>query len=290
MPSGEAHLLQNDRSTLQTDLRVYTNEEAVSSALDDSAVEFNSLGQPGEVRRVPPDAVLSEMTLGGWPNTQYGISDYGLAGTSAALTPPLILDPAVQHLAGSTASGTPFSATFSPMFSWLSQPSSWVGAGAMSAACAENADAALEDFGHVGISSESYENLELWTRMMHSTWQSNGTGQTSISLRLPPLNALNTFIQLYFEEFHDTLPIIHRPTFDPSFTPCLLILAIANVGRRFSRLATTPSLGLDLLETLIYDKAKRHVRYQRHRPSPFPKRWPIGSNTLISLGRRFTSR
>lgn len=51
----------------------------------------------------------------------------------------------------------------------------------------------------------------------------------------PSLAAMNVFMQLYFEEVHHLLPFLHRPTFDPAEEHWILILALAAVGCRFSK-------------------------------------------------------
>ena len=51
----------------------------------------------------------------------------------------------------------------------------------------------------------------------------------------PSLAACNAFMQLYFEEFDPLFPFLHKPTFNPSTTPWLLVLATISVGIRFAR-------------------------------------------------------
>lgn len=52
-------------------------------------------------------------------------------------------------------------------------------------------------------------------------------------IEVPPLNALNAFVQLYFEYFHPLLPFIHVPSYDPSTTHWLLTLGLVCVGSRY---------------------------------------------------------
>ncbi|KAH8660856.1 fungal-specific transcription factor domain-containing protein, partial [Tricladium varicosporioides] len=51
---------------------------------------------------------------------------------------------------------------------------------------------------------------------------------------LPPLQAMECFVQLYFEHFQPTFPLLHQATFDPSTTPWILVLAVAAIGCRYS--------------------------------------------------------
>ncbi|KAH7029777.1 fungal-specific transcription factor domain-containing protein [Microdochium trichocladiopsis] len=122
-------------------------------------------------------------------------------------------------------------------------------------------EAELENFCHVeSVSPEGYDDLNLWARMVDTTWvRRSGSPESSDSLVLPPAATLTAFIQLYFEKFHETMPIIHRPTFNPNTAPSLLVLAVANIGRRFSRLAETSSQVVGL-ENWVYNAVKRHTK------------------------------
>ncbi|OCK79360.1 hypothetical protein K432DRAFT_383157 [Lepidopterella palustris CBS 459.81] len=52
---------------------------------------------------------------------------------------------------------------------------------------------------------------------------------------LPSIQAMDCFIQLYFEYFHPIFPMLHQPTFNPSKAPWQLVLATAAVGCRYSK-------------------------------------------------------
>lgn len=141
-------------------------------------------------------------------------------------------------------------------------PSGQIEAGAATTTGLVDLDGELEDFGHVErLSDESYENLTLWVEMVGLTWV-HGTSSLSVEpIKLPPLKELNSFTQLYFEYFHNKLPIIHRPTFDPRTSPALLVLAIASIGRRFSSLPVAGNASNELgLDRFIHQAALRHVR------------------------------
>lgn len=124
----------------------------------------------------------------------------------------------------------------------------------------------LEDFGHVEmLSIKGYENLNLWIDAMGPGWEHDTGADTSAPYseqwKLPSLKAINAFVQLYFENFHDVLPIIHRPTFDPNKAPALLVLAIANIGSRFSNLPAVAGATSDefRLNKTIHLATLRHV-------------------------------
>jgi hypothetical protein len=61
---------------------------------------------------------------------------------------------------------------------------------------------------------------------------------------------VNAFVQLYFEHYHSTLPLLHKATFNVSDTPTLLILAVAAIGSRFSRIPQAHTLSSVLGGTL----------------------------------------
>lgn len=68
--------------------------------------------------------------------------------------------------------------------------------------------------------------------------------------RFPCLSACNAFVQLFFESFNPTLPMIHQGTFDPANEPWQLVLAVIAIGCRFSRVAKAVQCA-DLLQDLV---------------------------------------
>ncbi|KAK4945803.1 hypothetical protein LTR10_015151 [Elasticomyces elasticus] len=68
--------------------------------------------------------------------------------------------------------------------------------------------------------------------------------------RFPCLSACNAFMQLFFESFNPTLPMIHQGTFDPANEPWQLVLAVIATVCRFSRVAKAVQCG-DLLQDLV---------------------------------------
>lgn len=51
---------------------------------------------------------------------------------------------------------------------------------------------------------------------------------------IPPIHALNAWVQLYFEYFHPILPILHKPTFSSHKQHWLLVFTVAAIGAQFS--------------------------------------------------------
>lgn len=106
-----------------------------------------------------------------------------------------------------------------------------------------------EDLAHVPPVGQGFrDQLEKALKITQSsyTW-------TPISdAVIPPLNVLNAFIQLYWEYFHPLLPFLHKPTFDPTAdsTHWILVLAVASVGARYSRVEGAVACGIALQELL----------------------------------------
>lgn len=50
----------------------------------------------------------------------------------------------------------------------------------------------------------------------------------------PDQETLSDFVDLYFEKFHSTFPIIHETTFRKQEAPAVLLMAVAAVGATFA--------------------------------------------------------
>ncbi|OAL54674.1 hypothetical protein IQ07DRAFT_596165 [Pyrenochaeta sp. DS3sAY3a] len=90
-----------------------------------------------------------------------------------------------------------------------------------------------EDYRHVPrLGKATYESLG------HLFKEAQAASYVKLTLdNFPSLDAINAFIQLYFEYFHPTLPLLHRPSFNPNSSHSLLVLAVAVTGCRFSSLS-----------------------------------------------------
>lgn len=90
-----------------------------------------------------------------------------------------------------------------------------------------------EDLGHVKhLSPDAYHRLHLNFERLNTD---NGYFSSFAQGRFPSIDALNAFMQLYFEEFHPMFPLLHQPTFDPGKEDWVLLLAVIVIGCRFSR-------------------------------------------------------
>ncbi|KAF2459383.1 hypothetical protein BDY21DRAFT_189709 [Lineolata rhizophorae] len=93
--------------------------------------------------------------------------------------------------------------------------------------------AETEDFGHAEkITQPAYDNLLLSVRRLNDSYPYMPSKDKAL---LPSLEAVNCFVQLYFENFHPIFPILHQPTFDPNKAPWQMILAISAIGCRYSK-------------------------------------------------------
>jgi hypothetical protein len=94
---------------------------------------------------------------------------------------------------------------------------------------------AMEDYGHVAkVRREQVE--QLWASYMANDHQPTPACLPSHRGLLSNPQVINSFVQLYFEHFHHTFPILHRATFNVSKESLLLILAVATIGGRFSKI------------------------------------------------------
>lgn len=55
---------------------------------------------------------------------------------------------------------------------------------------------------------------------------------------------------VYFEHFHEQLPVLHLPTFGPSSSPPLLLAAIICVGACYSDRAGARTFAVEMIEVL----------------------------------------
>lgn len=103
----------------------------------------------------------------------------------------------------------------------------------------------MENFAHVArLSCEKYEEIveNLQNHANQPVYRSFG------SPVLPSAEVMSCFIQLYFEHFHDTMPFIHKSSFDPSREHWVLVMAVAATGSRFSQVPRSDLYALKLTE------------------------------------------
>jgi Fungal specific transcription factor domain len=90
-----------------------------------------------------------------------------------------------------------------------------------------------ENLDHVPyLPQQVYEQIADAFQKLNTTW---GPYIQFAGGAFPSLAACNAFMQLYFEEFNPLFPFLHQPTFDPSASPWLLVLATISIGIRFAR-------------------------------------------------------
>lgn len=105
-----------------------------------------------------------------------------------------------------------------------------------------------ESFDHVEpLSLHTYDEIKRCLKRCDVDQQHFHRFKTAI---LPPIEAFDCFVQLYFEHFHPIFPILHKPTFDPSKAPWQLVLAVATTGSRYSRLSAGGKCATALQELL----------------------------------------
>ncbi|KAI9634952.1 fungal-specific transcription factor domain-containing protein [Dioszegia hungarica] len=73
----------------------------------------------------------------------------------------------------------------------------------------------------------------------------------------PDQETLSDFVDLYFEQFHATFPILHRPTFSVDNTSAVLLLAVAAVGATYADREFRP------LAVALSELVRRIVQWMR---------------------------
>lgn len=102
-----------------------------------------------------------------------------------------------------------------------------------------------DDYCHVlEVSESDYEEL---LRLYHKSVQASSCEN---KVNFPRREIINAFVQLYFQFFHSSFPLLHQATFQhQQRSPCL-VFAVAAIGSQYSRVTSRGQCGLALLETL----------------------------------------
>lgn len=100
-----------------------------------------------------------------------------------------------------------------------------------------------------GLSQRAYSDLCLWINALRVT-DVRLSGPSQGHKNLPDQYLVNSFLRLYFERFHQLLPIIHQPTFDPNSAPILLILAMACIGSHYSNTPEAAEFAKEVVDVL----------------------------------------
>ncbi|RSL41204.1 hypothetical protein CEP53_012901 [Fusarium sp. AF-6] len=120
-----------------------------------------------------------------------------------------------------------------------------------------------EDYHHVPCLTE-----DIYEIMMSSFTRLNSDNEFYVPFtthKFPPMNHINIFIQVYFEEFHPVFPFLHKATFVPHKEDWLLAVAVAAVGCIFSQTLRSEQNFYDLHEFL---RRAVHLEVERARTSP----------------------
>ncbi|KAL4733870.1 fungal-specific transcription factor domain-containing protein [Aspergillus similis] len=100
---------------------------------------------------------------------------------------------------------------------------------------------AMEDLGHVSPVRQG-QMAELSALIAKARCPESATCDPSVKGLLNNPKVINAFVQLYFEYYQPTLPLLHKATFNVSHTPPLLTLAVASIGSRFSKIPQASTL------------------------------------------------
>ncbi|CCG82734.1 C2H2 type zinc finger domain protein [Taphrina deformans PYCC 5710] len=76
--------------------------------------------------------------------------------------------------------------------------------------------------------------------------------------QLPSARLINIIIQLYFDKFHECMPIVHRPNYSPGQTDHILTLAIMAVGSQY-----IPKISLNELHRPLVTLANRVLKLEQ---------------------------
>lgn len=99
------------------------------------------------------------------------------------------------------------------------------------------------------LSQKAYSDLCLW---INAPWMTDArlSGPSQGYKNLLNLYSMNSFLQFYLEKFHQLLPIIHKPTFDPNSAPKLLVLAMACIGSHYSDVPEAAAFAKEVIDVL----------------------------------------
>ncbi|KAL9562743.1 hypothetical protein ACKAV7_013095 [Fusarium commune] len=108
--------------------------------------------------------------------------------------------------------------------------------------------ATADSFGHTSrISDGAY-------RQMRQAYERQHRRDTHTSSRdeasFPHPDLLHSFVELYFEYFHPNMPIIHVATFEPSPDVWVLLLGMAALGSRYSKIRNSEEFAVALQRLL----------------------------------------
>ncbi|OAL18164.1 hypothetical protein AYO22_10941 [Fonsecaea multimorphosa] len=128
---------------------------------------------------------------------------------------------------------------------------------------------------------------EVYDQIVAAFQQLNATQCSYIQFAggaFPSLAACNAFMQLYFEEFNPLFPFLHQPTFNPSTTPWLLVLATISIGIRFARDPAAVECG-DIMQEFL---RRAFLATIEEDYSSFCEPWLAQAGLLNQIGMQFS--
>lgn len=113
---------------------------------------------------------------------------------------------------------------------------------------------AADRFGHSApISDGAYSKI----RHIYTN-QRQGASALLDDTAFPPVEVLNSFVELFFEHFNHTVPIVHQATFKPTAEEWILLLGILAVGSQYSSLPSREQFG-ETFQSLLQRVISRKV-------------------------------
>lgn len=133
---------------------------------------------------------------------------------------------------------------------------------------------AMEDHGHVPRIRER-QVTELSALLAKAQCPQYLACDPGVRELLKNPQVINAFVQLYFEHYHPTLPLLHKATFNVDDTPPLLVLAVLTIGGRFSKIPQSHTLTSILggilrkaLDNLVYHPLSSESEQRRANSTP----------------------
>lgn len=122
---------------------------------------------------------------------------------------------------------------------------------------------AMEEHDHVArVRPEQVQQLTRFIKRIQH--QPSSACPPSCSRLLGAPQVINALVQLYFEHFHPTFPLLHRATFNTLELPTLLLLATTAIGSRYSKIPQPQTLSVvlgDILRRAIDAMVRKRISH-----------------------------
>ncbi|PUU78567.1 fungal-specific transcription factor domain-domain-containing protein [Tuber borchii] len=83
--------------------------------------------------------------------------------------------------------------------------------------------------------------------------------------KFPSKTMIDSFIKIYFEQFHSILPMIHKPTFSAGTCPTIVLVAMASIGASYSHLE-----GAKMFADSLSELCKRTLTWMAEHNPEYP--------------------